>query len=649
MAKVEREAAVSEELLRDFLREMLLIRRFEEKVEERFRAGELPGFLHVAIGQEAVAVGVCRALEDGDVFASTHRAHGHALARGTHPNAVMAELYGKVEGCSHGYGGSMHLYDVERGNLGANAVVGGGLPAITAPRSPSSSATSRASRSPSSATARRTPARSTSRSTSPSSGASRPSSCARTTAGRSRRRSEPALADRRHGRARERLGNARDQRRRAGRRGGLREGAGGARARALGPGPVFMNVVTVPARRPLHRRSAGLPAEGGVRELRESRDPIELLRDRARLSDDEFEALDREVTRSSTARSSSRRRAPIQSRKTPSRTSMPELSYREAVRDALSRAMREDESVFIMGEDIAEMGGSMGVTQGMVAEFGPERVRNTPISEMAIVGAGIGASMQGMRPVVEIMYEDFLTLSLEQIVNQAAKHRYMSGGQLKIPLTIRTQGGAGWSPGAQHAQQLEAWLVHIPGLKVVFASTPTDVRGLLWTSIYDDNPVIFFEHRTLYGLKEEVPEELEPIPLGKARIHREGEDVTVVATGRLVHEALAAAKEAEEEGISVEVFDPRTLQPLDEQALLDSVKKTNRCVVAHEAVTRMGYGAEIAAVVQYGAFDWLDAPIERVGAKFTPLPFAPVMEEFVIPHAADVLEAIKRTVGRNGN
>jgi pyruvate/2-oxoglutarate/acetoin dehydrogenase E1 component len=329
---------------------------------------------------------------------------------------------------------------------------------------------------------------------------------------------------------------------------------------------------------------------------------------------------------------------------------VPELSYREAVRDALSRAMRQDDSVFIMGEDIAEMGGSMGVTQGMLAEFGPDRVRNTPISEMAIVGAGIGAAAQGMRPVVEIMYEDFLTLSLEQIVNQAAKHRYMSGGQLTVPVTIRTQGGAGWSPGAQHAQQLEAWLVHIPGLKVVFASTPTDVRGLLWSSIYEDNPVVFFEHRTLYGLKEEVPDDLEPIPLGKARVHREGEDVTVVATGRLVHEALAAAKEAEQEGISVEVFDPRTLQPLDEDALLASVKKTNRCVVAHEAVTRMGYGAEIAAVVQYGAFDWLDAPIERVGAKFVPLPFAPVMEEFVVPHAADVLEAIRRTVGRaNGN
>ena len=328
---------------------------------------------------------------------------------------------------------------------------------------------------------------------------------------------------------------------------------------------------------------------------------------------------------------------------------MPELSYREAVRDALSQAMRRDEDVFIMGEDIAEMGGSMAVTQGMLAEFGPERVRNTPISEMAIVGAGIGAAMQGMRPVVEIMYEDFTTLAMEQIVNQAAKHRYMSGGQVKVPLTIRTQGGAGWSPGAQHAQQVEAWFVHVPGLKVVFASTPTDVRGLLWSSIYDDNTVLFFEHRILYGIKEDVPEEIEPIPIGKARIHRPGEDVTVVATGRLVHEALKAADEAESEGVSVEVVDPRTLQPLDEETIVESVKKTNRCVVAHEAVTRAGFGAEVAAVVQHRAFDWLDAPIERVGSKFAPIPFAPVMEQFVVPHSSDVLDAVRRTVGRAGN
>jgi pyruvate dehydrogenase E1 component beta subunit len=312
----------------------------------------------------------------------------------------------------------------------------------------------------------------------------------------------------------------------------------------------------------------------------------------------------------------------------------------------MSRAMRQDDDVFVMGEDIAEMGGSMGVTHGMLDEFGPDRIRNTPISEMAIVGAGIGAAMQGMRPIVEIMYEDFTTLAMEQIVNQAAKHRYMSGGQLKVPLTIRTQGGAGWSPGAQHAQQVEAWFVHVPGLKVVFASTPSDVRGLLWSSIYDDNCVIFFEHRTLYGLKEDVPEELEPIPIGSARVHREGEDVTVIATGRMVHESLAAAQEAEAEGISVEVVDPRTLQPLDEQTLVDSVKKTNRCVVAHEAVTRMGFSAEVAAVIQHQAFDWLDAPIERVGSKFAPVPFAPVMENYVVPHKADVLEAIRRTTQR---
>jgi pyruvate dehydrogenase E1 component beta subunit len=325
---------------------------------------------------------------------------------------------------------------------------------------------------------------------------------------------------------------------------------------------------------------------------------------------------------------------------------MPELTYRAAVKQAIAEAMRKDDDVFIMGEDIAQMGGSMGVTQGLFDEFGGERVRNTPISEMAIVGAGIGAAMQGMRPIVEIMYEDFMSLSMEQIVNQAAKHRYMSGGQLKVPLTIRTQGGAGWSPGAQHAQQVEAWFVGVPGLKVVFASSPNDARGLLWSAIYDDNPVIFFEHRLLYPIKEDVGEKLEPIPLGKARVVREGRDVTVIATGPLVHRALKAAEEAESDGISVEVVDPRTLQPLDTDGLVASVKKTNRCVVAHEAVTRMGFGAEVVAVLQEQAFDWLDAPIERVGAKFAPLAFAPAMEQFVIPQPADVLAAVKRTVAR---
>ena len=240
---------------------------------------------------------------------------------------------------------------------------------------------------------------------------------------------------------------------------------------------------------------------------------------------------------------------------------------------------------------------------------------------MAIVGSGIGAAMQGMRPVVEIMYEDFLTLSMEQLVNQAAKHRTMSGGQLKVPLTIRTQGGAGWSPGAQHAQQLEAWFVHVPGLKVVFASTPEDVRGLLWSSIYDDNPVVFFEHR--HALPDQGRgaggARADPARQG-ARSTARATDVTVVATGRLVHEALKAAEEAEQDGISVEVVDPRTLLPLDEETIVGSVRKTTRCVTAHEAVTRGGFGAELAAVIQHGAFDWLDAPIERVGREVRAAP-----------------------------
>jgi pyruvate dehydrogenase E1 component beta subunit len=325
---------------------------------------------------------------------------------------------------------------------------------------------------------------------------------------------------------------------------------------------------------------------------------------------------------------------------------MPKLSYREAVRDAMSQAMRQDPEVFFLGEDIGLHGGSQGVSAGMLEEFGPERVRVTPISEMAITGLGIGAAMMGMRPIVEIMYEDFMSLSMEQLVNQAAKHRYMSGGQVKVPLTVRTQGGAGWNPGGQHGQQVEAWFVGIPGLKVCMPSNPTDARGLIWTSIYDDNTCLVFEHSLLYGMKEDVPDTIEPIPFGKARTFREGTDVTVVATGPLVHEALKAAEEAEKDRISVEVIDPRTLQPLDEEAIVSSVKRTNRLVVAHEAVTRMGFGAEVAAVVQEQAFDYLDAPIERVGAKFTPPPFATILEKTHVPRKAEVLAAIRKTVAR---
>jgi len=320
------------------------------------------------------------------------------------------------------------------------------------------------------------------------------------------------------------------------------------------------------------------------------------------------------------------------------------ITYREAVRAAMSEEMRTDERVFIMGEDIADMGGSQGVTKGMLDEFGPDRVRNTPISEEAIVGAGVGSAMAGMRPIVEIMYFDFTSMAMDQIFNQAAKWRYMTGGQVTVPLTLRTQGGAGWQSGAQHATMVEAWFTHVPGLKVVMPSQPDDAKLLLKASIRDPNPVLFIEHRDCYPRKGEVPDDVDAIgEIGKARVLREGSDVTVVAYSAMAFHALSAAERLEaEHGISVEVVDPRTLQPLDMGTIVTSVRKTNRCVVAHEAVTFGGFGAEIAAQIQEHAFDHLDAPVLRVGEKFAPIPFAPVLEEFIVPGEAEIIEAVKR-------
>ncbi len=324
---------------------------------------------------------------------------------------------------------------------------------------------------------------------------------------------------------------------------------------------------------------------------------------------------------------------------------MREITYREAVREALREEMRRDPSVFLLGEDIAEFGGSYKVTQGLLEEFGHERVRNTPISEAAIVGAALGAALVGMRPVAEIMYVDFMGIAMDQIVNQMAKIRYMFGGKARAPVVIRTQQGTGRSSAAQHAQSLEAWFVHVPGLKVVQPSTPYDAKGLLKASIRDDNPVIFLEHKLLYAEKGPVPEEEYVIPLGKADVKRPGRDVTVVATSRMVLKALNAAKDLEQEGIDIEVVDPRTLSPLDEDTILESVKKTGKLVVVHEAVRRCGVGAEIAATVAEKAFDYLDAPIKRVTALDTPMPFNPKLEAFVVPDEDKIKRAVRELVG----
>jgi len=323
---------------------------------------------------------------------------------------------------------------------------------------------------------------------------------------------------------------------------------------------------------------------------------------------------------------------------------MREITYREAVREALREEMRRDPSVFLLGEDIAEFGGSYKVTQGLLEEFGHERVRNTPISEAAIVGAALGAALVGMRPVAEIMYVDFMGIAMDQIVNQMAKIRYMFGGKARAPVVIRTQQGTGRSSAAQHAQSLEAWFVHVPGLKVVQPSTPYDAKGLLKASIRDDNPVIFLEHKLLYAEKGPVPEEEYVIPLGKADVKRPGKDVTVVATSRMVLKALNAARDLEQEGIDIEVVDPRTLSPLDEGTILESVKKTGKLVVVHEAVRRCGFGAEVAATVAEKAFDYLDAPIKRVTALDTPMPFNPKLEAFVVPDEDRIKRAVRELV-----
>jgi acetoin:2,6-dichlorophenolindophenol oxidoreductase subunit beta len=316
-----------------------------------------------------------------------------------------------------------------------------------------------------------------------------------------------------------------------------------------------------------------------------------------------------------------------------------ELTMAEAVREALSEEMRRDPSVFIMGEDVAEAGTPFKVLSGMVEEFGKSRVIDTPISEPGFTGIGVGAAMTGLRPVVDIMFGDFLTLIMDQLVNQAAKVHYMSGGAWKVPMVLRTTLGASRRSAAQHSQSLHAWLSHIPGLKVVLPSTPYDAKGLLKTAIRDDNPVIFFEDKMMFRMKGPVPVEDYTIPLGLADIKREGEDITIVATSSMVQVALGAAKLLEEIGISAEVVDPRTTWPLDEKTLIESAKKTSRAIVVDEGYEKYGVTAEIASVIATGAFYDLDAPVKRIGAMHVPIPFSPPLEDATIPTEKTVFEA----------
>jgi pyruvate/2-oxoglutarate/acetoin dehydrogenase E1 component len=324
---------------------------------------------------------------------------------------------------------------------------------------------------------------------------------------------------------------------------------------------------------------------------------------------------------------------------------MPEqrqITYREAVREALTQEMRRDERVFLMGEDIGVYGGAFGVTLGMIDEFGPERIRETPISEGVIAGAAVGAALVGMRPVAEIMFMDFITIGLEQIVNQGAKLRYMFGGKATVPMVLRTPAGSGTGAAAHHSQSLEAWLVHVPGLKVVAPSTPYDVKGLLISSIRDPNPVMFVEHKLLYPYKGQVPEDLYEIPLGQAEVKRQGTDLTIVAYSIMVPRALQAAEELSREGIEAEVVDPRTLRPLDMETIASSVIKTGRVLIVHEAPITGGFGGEVAARIAGGpSFDYLEAPIKRFCGLDTPIPYNRTLEYYTVPQPETIAQAAR--------
>jgi len=320
---------------------------------------------------------------------------------------------------------------------------------------------------------------------------------------------------------------------------------------------------------------------------------------------------------------------------------MSEKTYLQALNEALRQEMERDENILILGEDVGKFGGCFGVTQGLFDKFGEKRVRDTPITESVIVGAASGAAVAGLRPVAELMFVDFIGVAMDQLFNQAAKMRFMFGGKAKVPMTLRMPQGAGIGAAAQHSQCLESWFMNIPGLKVVIPSTPYDAKGLLISAIRDDNPTVFLEHKLLYGVSGEVPDESYTIELGKADVKREGSDVTIVATSQMVYSALQAADKLKADGIEAEVIDPRCLQPLDTATILESVKKTHALIVAHEAVKFGGPGAEIAALVAEEAVEYLDAPIKRVGAPFCPVPFSPPLEQYYIPGADNIVEAVK--------
>ena len=634
---------------------MVRIRAFEEKALELFRLDKVMGAIHLSVGQEACAVGEIWSLRDGDFIVTTHRGHGHCIARGTALDGMFAELLGRIDGYCKGKGGSMHIADMDIGICGANGIVGGGLPISVGVGLASllkgddavtlcifgEGASNQGSFHEAlnlaalwqvpvvyvcenNRYAVSTPVR---------------SACC-----------VPHVADRAGAYGIE--GIVVD--------GNDVEAVYSTVSKAVekarsGGGPALIECETYRrlghyAGDPCYYR----PAEEAKRWEAEN-DPIARLAEK--IGADEAgvsECVAREIAEAVETADAS----PIPEREQAAidvfapcelvDTEPPvkgdrELTYREAVNEALRQEMEADPDVFMIGEDIGRHGGAFAVTKGLYDQFGPERVRDTPISEAAIVGAANGAAIRGLRPVAEIMYSDFTTIAMDQICNQAAKMRYMFGGKIRLSMVIRTPGGSGGrGNAAQHSQSLEAWFAHVPGLKVVIPSTPFDAKGLLRAAIRDDNPVLFLEHKVLYNSKGPVPEEPYLIPLGKAEVKRPGTDVTVVAYSRMVLRSLSAAERASGEGIDVEVVDPRSLVPLDMPTILESVRRTGRVVVVEEDCRTCGFGAELVSQIVEQAFDYLDAEPVRVAGLDVPIPYSRPLEHASVPSEDDILTAVRR-------
>ena len=654
--------------LERFLLDMIRVRRFDERTIELFHAGVIKGTAHSCVGQEAIAVGACAALREDDYVVSHHRGHGHCIAKGADTTRMMAELMGRETGYCKGLGGSMHIAALDKGILGANGIVGAGMGLGTGA---ALSARMRGTGQVCLAFF--------------GDGAANEGIfheafnlaalwklpivffCENNRFGLSTAMSESTSIDLLSKRA---AGY--------GMPGETIDGndvelvfeaveRAAARARA-GEGPSFIEALTW--RWGDHSMRANLPRYRAEEEEAAHRkgDPVARLEARleerqvraTRLKSIRQQADDEIEAAIEAAQTHPEPRMPVLAAAVTVPHAAPEgpepgaasskrtISMVEAIREAIDQEMARDASVFVIGEDVGKIGGIFGCTRGLIDKYGPERLRDTPISEGVISNAAVGAAITGLRPIVEIQIFDFVTLMMDAIVNQAAKFRTMLGGEPKVPVVFRGPQGGGIRLAAQHSQSLEAWFCHVPGLVVLAPSTPYDAKGLLTAAIRDDNPAVFLEHKLLYVQSSgPVPEEPYAIPIGKADVKRPGSDVTVIATMAMVAPALAAARQlARDEGIEVEVIDPRTLRPLDAETILASVRKTHRCVVVHEGWTKFGFGAEVAAMIMEEAFDFLDAPVARVGMDDVPMPYNDTLERAVIPDAARIMAAVKAVTYR---